>query len=91
METFEYPFVPIHGICGLECPANFYATGGSGERHCIKCDGICRKDCAPASVNSIASIQAMQGCTRITGSLFIQIRNEGLCKYFFFFYKICII
>jgi hypothetical protein len=39
--------------------------------------GRCKKVCGAANIDSIQSAQKLRGCTRIDGSLEIQIRSQG--------------
>lgn len=71
------PFIPFNGKCQLDCPSNHYPDGDSGNRFCRQCDGKCKKECLPGSIDSIAAAQRYRGCTHITGSLWIQIRSQG--------------
>lgn len=44
--------------------------------------GNYRKECPPGIIESISTAQYYRGCTHITGSLLINIRKRGGCKYF---------
>ncbi|KAK9889047.1 hypothetical protein WA026_004327 [Henosepilachna vigintioctopunctata] len=69
------PFHPynIHlNKCVLRCPVNMNVE----QQTCVPCmDGRCRKSCNGVSIDSIEIAKQLTGCTRITGSLEIQIRG----------------
>lgn len=44
-------------------------------RMCEPCKGRCKKECQGANVDSLGIAQQLRGCTKITGSLEIQIRG----------------
>ncbi|KAG7198161.1 hypothetical protein KM043_005580 [Ampulex compressa] len=71
----HYSYKPFNGSCVIECPAGYMDENVAGKASCRKCKGPCLKECAGANVDSIASAQTLRGCTRITGSLEIQIRG----------------
>ncbi|XP_024944809.1 insulin-like receptor isoform X2 [Cephus cinctus] len=72
----NYPYKLFNeSSCVIECPAGYMEEEVNGKPSCKKCDGSCLKECAGASVDSIASAQKLRGCTHITGSLEIQIRG----------------
>lgn len=73
----EYPYIPHDGECSISCPSTYYPDGTSGNRVCIKCEGSCKKDCPPGSIDSISTAQRYRGCTHITGAMVINIRNQG--------------
>ncbi|KAK2579468.1 hypothetical protein KPH14_010782 [Odynerus spinipes] len=70
-----FPYKPFNGSCVIECPAGYMDEESNNKMSCKKCEGPCLKECAGASVDSIASAQKLRGCTHITGSLEIQIRG----------------
>uniref|UniRef100_A0A1L8DJW7 Tyrosine-protein kinase receptor n=1 Tax=Nyssomyia neivai TaxID=330878 RepID=A0A1L8DJW7_9DIPT len=73
-----YPYIPFNGTCTLECPTNYYKMDNdTNNRTCIPCNGLCRKTCDAAKIDSISTAQQMRGCTHIAGSLEIQIMNQG--------------
>ncbi|XP_059620313.1 insulin-like receptor isoform X2 [Phlebotomus argentipes] len=73
-----YPYIPFNGTCTLECPTNYYKMDNdTNNRTCIPCNGLCRKTCQAAKIDSISTAQQMRGCTHIAGSLEIQIMNQG--------------
>ncbi|GAB0095553.1 Insulin-like receptor [Sergentomyia squamirostris] len=73
-----YPYIPFKGVCTLECPKNYYKMDNdTNNRTCIPCNGLCRKTCQGGKIDSISTAQQMRGCTHITGSLEIQIMNQG--------------
>ncbi|XP_048513218.1 insulin-like receptor [Athalia rosae] len=71
----EFPYKPFNNTCVTECPAGYMDEEIDGKSSCKKCDGLCLKECSGANVDSIASAQKLRGCTRIMGSLEIQIRG----------------
>ncbi|XP_014295647.1 insulin-like receptor [Microplitis demolitor] len=71
----EFPYKPFNNSCVIECPAGYMDDENNGKASCKKCDGACSKVCSGASVDSIASAQKLRGCTRIEGSLEIQIKG----------------
>lgn len=77
----DLPYIPHDGICRIDCPSNFYPDGPSGQRVCTKCVGSCKKECPPASIESISSAQRYKGCTHINGPFTLSIRNPGGRKF----------
>lgn len=71
----NYPYKPFNGSCVMECPPGYTDEEIDGKLSCKKCDGPCQKECTGVNVDSMASAQKLRGCTRITGSLEIQIRG----------------
>nr|XP_031833558.1 insulin-like receptor [Nomia melanderi] len=71
----EFPYKPFNGSCVIECPPDYMEEEVNGKTSCKKCEGPCQKECSSRMVDSIASAQKLRGCTRITGSLEIQIRG----------------
>ncbi|XP_012136523.2 insulin-like receptor-like isoform X2 [Megachile rotundata] len=71
----NYPYKPFNGSCVIECPPGYMDEETNGKGSCKKCEGPCQKECAGDFVDSIATAQQLRGCTRITGSLVIQIRG----------------
>lgn len=83
---YEFPFVPINGTCSKQCPANMIGALDGTHKKCVSCEGgSCKKECKPATLDSISAIQNYRGCTTIAGSLAIQIRSQGGCESEFFF------
>lgn len=82
IKTPKYPLIPFLGKCTVTCPADYFSAGESGHRYCMKCDGQCQKECESATIDSIAAAQQFRGCTRVKGSVLIQIRSQGGCKFF---------
>lgn len=81
----DRPYIPRQdGECQVNCPSNYYPDGPDGNRTCVKCVGSCKKECPPGKIDSISNAQYYRGCTHITGSLEINIRNQGIRKYLFF-------
>ena len=78
-EKREHPYIPFNGVCLVKCPVNFFEYGEEFNRTCRPCDGLCKKSCKGASIDSISSAQKLRGCTHIAGSLEIQIRSQGGC------------
>lgn len=76
-DMIQFPFIPYNGACSTTCPADHNIEGEGNNRRCIKCIDKCRKDCVPATIDSINSAQNVRGCTRILGSVVIQIRSQG--------------
>lgn len=76
-DTFKYPYIPFNDTCSVSCPTGYDVMGESRTRYCLPCNGPCKKTCAAATVDSIASAQQFRGCTAIKGSLLIQIRSQG--------------
>ncbi|XP_044591590.1 insulin-like receptor isoform X2 [Cotesia glomerata] len=71
----DYPYKPFKNSCVIECPAGYMDDESDGKASCKECDRACSKVCSGASVDSIASAQKLRGCTRIEGSLEIQIKG----------------
>lgn len=70
------PYKPFNGTCVIECPSGYMDdTPKNGNVSCKRCEGPCLKVCTATNVDSIASAQKLRGCTRIKGSLEIQIRG----------------
>lgn len=73
----KQPMIPFQNKCLPTCPAGYLPAGESGKRVCSKCDGPCQKDCPPGIIDSIAAAQQFRGCSKVSGSLLIQIRSQG--------------
>ncbi|KAG4073973.1 hypothetical protein HA402_014178 [Bradysia odoriphaga] len=73
----EYPYIPRDGECSTVCPSNFHPDKLLGHRKCIPCVGTCNKLCRPGVINSLSKAQDYRGCTHISGSLMINIRNQS--------------
>ncbi|KAG4073858.1 hypothetical protein HA402_014063 [Bradysia odoriphaga] len=73
----EYPYIPRDGECSTVCPSNFRPDKLLGHRKCIPCVGTCNKLCRPGAIYSISTAQDYRGCTHISGSLMINIRNQS--------------
>ncbi|XP_076640887.1 insulin-like receptor-like isoform X1 [Halictus rubicundus] len=71
----QYPYKPFNGTCVIECPPGYTEEKVGDLRSCKKCEGPCQKECEGEMVDSIATAQKLRGCTRIKGSLVIQIRG----------------
>lgn len=83
-----FPFVPRDdGICAMECPPGYFADANDCKdkenqstcrKTCKKClKDKCDKICDGLTVDSIAAAQSLKGCTKIEGTLEIQIRSKG--------------
>lgn len=71
----QQPYKPFNGTCVIQCPPGYMEEKQGGKKSCKKCEGPCQKECEGAMVENIASAQKLRGCTRIKGSLVIQIRG----------------
>ncbi|XP_055327050.1 insulin-like receptor [Sitodiplosis mosellana] len=76
-DLLDYPYIPSDGKCATDCPSKFYPDGPSGKRECIPCNGSCKKECPPGTIDSISTAQWYRGCTHIKGPFVINIRNQG--------------
>lgn len=87
-KDIPFPFVPRDdGICAMECPKGYFADTNNCEdkeslsscrKTCKKCEkDKCDKICKGLTVDSIAAAQSLKGCTKIEGTLEIQIRSKG--------------
>lgn len=91
-DLVKYPYIPYDGDCRMDCPSDHYKEGESGNRSCRKCDGPCKRECRSSTIDSINAAQQFRGCTKLVGTLIIQIRSQGgrefvmhINSYFFFF------
>ncbi|BFZ05313.1 hypothetical protein BsWGS_08351 [Bradybaena similaris] len=57
--------------CVFKCPAGYMVKEKDPE--CIRCQGICPKVCNTTKVSSIQDSEVLFGCSKINGSLEIQI------------------
>lgn len=99
-DIMKNPYIPYDGVCSMECPANHYKEGESGHRRCRQCEGPCKRECRSSTIDSINAAQQFRGCTKLIGTLIIQIRSQGgrefvsknthryFCLIFFFFIKL---
>ncbi|KAH9503303.1 hypothetical protein Btru_068698 [Bulinus truncatus] len=61
--------------CVYNCPQN-YTSSESKEKNyteCVKCTEFCHKECNGLEITGIQDAQKLQGCSKIVGSLTIQI------------------
>ncbi|CAG7723244.1 unnamed protein product [Allacma fusca] len=62
--------------CVLECPKGYEEIASAGGvSTCDPCDGHCKKICPGLMVDGVEASTQLKGCTRIQGSLKIQIRG----------------
>lgn len=81
----EKPYIPrADGVCSYVCPSNYYADNSNGKLQCVKCSkGVrCKRECPGGTIDTISTAQLYHGCTHITGSFTINIKNERNRKYF---------
>ncbi|XP_059149829.1 putative molluscan insulin-related peptide(s) receptor isoform X2 [Physella acuta] len=64
-------------LCVIECPDKYTADKNSSSRFCVKCDGPCPKECLGKDISSIQDAQMLHGCSKIIGTLSIQIMNSN--------------
>ncbi|XP_014256336.1 insulin-like receptor [Cimex lectularius] len=73
------PWKPFQGECIMECKSGYIEKEvilkGQKRNQCEPCEGVCKKECPGANVDSIAAAQKLRGCTYIKGALEIQIRG----------------
>lgn len=72
----ENIFFPFNGSCIQECPQGYSKTGIGNKTTCTVCFEKCLKRCHAKIVDSIATAQALKGCSIIDGPLEIQIRGN---------------
>ncbi|XP_053740412.1 insulin receptor a [Synchiropus splendidus] len=70
-----HEYVIHNGACIPECPSGFTAVN-STTLVCKPCAGLCPKVCTGnKTVDSVTALQALRGCTILTGSLVIKLRG----------------
>ncbi|KAM9789417.1 insulin receptor a [Neosynchiropus ocellatus] len=70
-----HEYVIHNGACIPECPSGFTAVN-STTLVCTPCAGLCPKVCTGnKTVDSVTALQALRGCTILTGNLVIKLRG----------------
>lgn len=70
-------FFPFNGTCAQECPQGYTKIGEGNATTCTVCADKCLKRCQAKIIDSIATAQALKGCSIIEGPLEIQIRGNA--------------
>lgn len=82
----DHPFLPFNDQCVADCPPSYNVVektnaNGVTVRACEPCTSECQKNCTGGSIMSIADAQQFEGCTRITGSLILQLQRQAGSEY----------